>query len=106
MSVVQLRVELPTYARSFTIQVPDTCSVREIKEEISRACPGRPRVEGQKLIWRGRFLTDDESVETIWKVRTHRIHEFFFRLNVPLTTIVSPLMSPVLYIFPCILLHG
>lgn len=75
MSMVQLRIELPTYARSFTIQVLDTCTVREIKEEISRACPGRPRVEGQKLIWRGRFLMDDESVETIWKVRAHRISE-------------------------------
>lgn len=72
MSIVQLRIELPTYARSFTIQIPDTCTILEVKEEISRTCPGRPRVEGQKLIWRGRFLADNEKVETIWKVSISR----------------------------------
>jgi hypothetical protein len=68
MSIVQLLIELPTYARSFSIQVPDTCTILEVKEEISRICPGKPRVDGQKLIWRGRFLADDEKVEAIWKV--------------------------------------
>ena len=68
MSIVQLRIELPTYAHSFSIHVPDTCTIFEVKKEISRICPGRPRVDGQKLIWRGRFLADDEKVDTIWKV--------------------------------------
>lgn len=73
MSIVQLRIELPTYARSFTIQIPDTCTILQVKEEISRTCPGRPRVDGQKLIWRGRFLADDENVESIWKVSMSRV---------------------------------
>lgn len=68
MSIVQLRIELPTYAHSFSIHVPDTCTILEVKKEISRICPGQPCVDGQKLIWRGRFLTDNEQVDTIWKV--------------------------------------
>lgn len=67
MSIIQLRIELPTYARSFNVEIPETCTILEVKEEIYRTCPGRPRVEGQKLIWRGRFLADDEKVATIWK---------------------------------------
>jgi len=68
MSIVQLRIELPTYAHSFSIHVPDTCTILEVKKEISRICPGQPCVDGQKLIWRGRFLADNEQVDTIWKV--------------------------------------
>ncbi|KXN86387.1 hypothetical protein AN958_10249 [Leucoagaricus sp. SymC.cos] len=67
MSIVQLRIELPTYARSFSIRIPDNCTILEVKQEISQICPGRPRVDGQKLIWRGRFLADDEKVEAIWQ---------------------------------------
>ncbi|KAJ3575172.1 hypothetical protein NP233_g1292 [Leucocoprinus birnbaumii] len=67
MSIVQLRIELPTYAHSFSIQVPEDCTILDVKTEISRICPGRPRVDGQKLIWRGRFLADHEKIETIWK---------------------------------------
>ncbi|KAF9263541.1 hypothetical protein L218DRAFT_901729 [Marasmius fiardii PR-910] len=67
MSTVQLRVELPTYAHSFTIQVPDISTIRDVKQEIFLNCPGGPQVTGQRLIWRGRYLTDDEKLEDLWK---------------------------------------
>ncbi|TFK43384.1 hypothetical protein BDQ12DRAFT_674891 [Crucibulum laeve] len=67
MSLVDLRIELPTHASSFVVQVPESCTVLDVKEEISRTCPGRPRVNGQKLIWRGRYLADQEKVEDLWK---------------------------------------
>jgi hypothetical protein len=64
-----VRVELPTYSHSFQVFVPSTGTVNDIKREIERACTGNPRVHGQRLIWRGRFLDDDEKVPDIWKVR-------------------------------------
>ncbi|KAG7097115.1 hypothetical protein E1B28_004493 [Marasmius oreades] len=67
MSTVQLRVELPTYAQSFTIQVPDISTIRDVKQKIFTSCPGAPQVAGQKIIWRGRYLSDDEKLEDIWK---------------------------------------
>uniref|UniRef100_A0A0W0FCS9 Ubiquitin-like domain-containing protein n=1 Tax=Moniliophthora roreri TaxID=221103 RepID=A0A0W0FCS9_MONRR len=67
MSLVQLRVELPTYAHSFTIQVPEVCTIRDVKQEIYTACPGSPQVSGQRIVWRGRYLSDEEKVEDLWK---------------------------------------
>ncbi|KAL0582008.1 hypothetical protein V5O48_000066 [Marasmius crinis-equi] len=67
MSLIQLRVELPTYAHSFTIQVHDICTIRDVKQEIFNVCPGSPQVNGQRIIWRGRYLSDDEKLEDIWK---------------------------------------
>jgi hypothetical protein len=68
MSLV-IRVELPTYSHSFQVSVLSTGSVSDVKREIERVCPGNPHVHGQRLIWRGRFLGDDEKVLNIWKVR-------------------------------------
>ncbi|EEB87820.1 hypothetical protein MPER_14674, partial [Moniliophthora perniciosa FA553] len=67
MSLVQLRVELPTYAHSFTIQVPEICTIRDVKQEIYTTCPGAPQVSGQRIVWRGRYLSDEEKVEDLWK---------------------------------------
>ncbi|KAH9951848.1 hypothetical protein B0H21DRAFT_874422 [Amylocystis lapponica] len=67
MSLVDLRVELPAYSHSFTIRVQQSAPVRDVKQEISRACPGAPRADGLRLVWRGRLLNDDEVVENIWK---------------------------------------
>ncbi|KAK2466377.1 hypothetical protein APHAL10511_002019 [Amanita phalloides] len=67
MSLVELRVELPAYSRSFNVQVPFDGTIFNVKQEIFRSCPGNPRVEGQKLIWRGRYLTDEERVNDLWK---------------------------------------
>jgi len=68
MSVVELRVELPSYSHSFIIQVPVSYTILDVKGEIFRACVGAPRADGQRIIWRGRLLRDDEKVEDIWKV--------------------------------------
>ncbi|KAG5643771.1 hypothetical protein DXG03_009650 [Asterophora parasitica] len=68
MSLVELRVELPSYAHSFTVQVPPTSTVRDVKQEIFNSCPGKPRVDGQRIIWRGRYLIDHEKVDELWNV--------------------------------------
>jgi hypothetical protein len=70
MSLVELRVELPAYAHSFVIQVPSTSSISDVKQEIFKTCIGRPRVDGQRIIWRGRYLVDHEKVDELWKVRS------------------------------------
>ncbi|EKM59416.1 uncharacterized protein PHACADRAFT_114129 [Phanerochaete carnosa HHB-10118-sp] len=67
MSLMDLRVELPAHSQSFQVQVQGHWTVREIKAEIQRACPGAPHVDGQRVIWRGRILTDEERVGDIWK---------------------------------------
>lgn len=71
MSLLDIRVDLPTHSRSFTVSVPPQSSVLQVKQEIFRACPGQPRPEGQRLIWRGRLLSDAETVESLWKVSSY-----------------------------------
>ncbi|KAI0080648.1 hypothetical protein K474DRAFT_1657456 [Panus rudis PR-1116 ss-1] len=66
MSLTEIRVELPAYSHSFLIQVPSTSSILDVKNEIQRTCPGAPRTNGQRVIWRGRFLGDDERIQDIW----------------------------------------
>ncbi|KAK7470801.1 hypothetical protein VKT23_002219 [Stygiomarasmius scandens] len=61
-----IRVELPTYAHSFSVDVPNDANVLQLKQEISRSCPGSPRVDGQRIIWRGRYLSDGEKLEALW----------------------------------------
>ncbi|OBZ76980.1 hypothetical protein A0H81_03795 [Grifola frondosa] len=67
MSLVAIRVELPAYSHSFTVQVPLSATVWDVKQEVTKLCPGAPRAEGQRLIWRGRALQDIEKIEDIWK---------------------------------------
>ncbi|KAH7924044.1 hypothetical protein BV22DRAFT_1113041 [Leucogyrophana mollusca] len=66
-STVSLRVELPSYSHSFSIDVPPTSTVHDIKTAISHTCTGHPRVDGQRIIWRGRYLADEERMGDIWK---------------------------------------
>jgi hypothetical protein len=68
MSLVELRVELPSFSQSFSVHVPPTSLIIDVKQEIFKSCVGSPRVEGQRIIWRGRHLADDEKVEDLWKV--------------------------------------
>lgn len=68
MSIVELRVELPAYSRSFHVHVSSSCTVLDVKHAIFSTCVGAPRVDGQRLVWRGRILADHERVEDIWKV--------------------------------------
>ncbi|PFH52540.1 hypothetical protein AMATHDRAFT_139666 [Amanita thiersii Skay4041] len=67
MSLVELRVELPAYSHSFNVNVQHDSTILIVKQEISQVCPGNPRIEGQRLIWRGRYLNDDECVSDLWK---------------------------------------
>ncbi|EJF62839.1 hypothetical protein DICSQDRAFT_135104 [Dichomitus squalens LYAD-421 SS1] len=67
MSASTLRVELPAYSHSFQVQVTPSATVRDVKHEIAKVCPGSPSPEGQRLVWRGRFLSDEEKVEDVWK---------------------------------------
>lgn len=82
MSLVDIRVDLPSYSRSFFISVSSVASVRQVKQEIYKTCPGQPRPEGQRLIWRGRLLSDDESVEILWKASWLILWLKFFILTV------------------------
>ncbi|KAK7695537.1 hypothetical protein QCA50_000173 [Cerrena zonata] len=66
MSLVDLRIELPAFSHSFQIQVPPSSSILDVKQEIQRTCPGAPRVDGQRVIWRGRFLGDEEKLQNVW----------------------------------------
>ncbi|KAK0206627.1 hypothetical protein DFS33DRAFT_1315879 [Desarmillaria ectypa] len=66
MSLVELHVELPAYAHSFTVNVDSGSTILAVKEQIQAVCAGRPRVDGQRLIWRGRALADHERLDTIW----------------------------------------
>jgi len=68
MSNISLKVELPAHSHSFQVQVPESSSIANIKSEISKSCPGRPTVEGQRLIYAGRLLRDDEQIQDIWPV--------------------------------------
>lgn len=68
MTSLDLRVELPSYSHSFQIRVQQESSVYDVKQEIARLCPGNPRPDGQRLVWRGRFLKDEERVAEVWKV--------------------------------------
>ncbi|KAJ7086755.1 hypothetical protein C8R44DRAFT_862062 [Mycena epipterygia] len=67
MPLVDIRVELPAFSRTINVQVPDSCTVLDVKREIHRICVGAPRVEGQRIIWRGRSLLDTEKVQELWQ---------------------------------------
>ncbi|KAH8988617.1 hypothetical protein EDB92DRAFT_1947979 [Lactarius akahatsu] len=58
---------LPTYSHSFHVSVPSTGTINDLKREIEKACPGNPRMHGQRLIWQGRVLSDDEKMLDIWR---------------------------------------
>ncbi|KAJ7228795.1 hypothetical protein GGX14DRAFT_415069 [Mycena pura] len=70
MPLVEIRVELPAFSRTIDVRVPDTSSILDVKREIYRVCQGAPRVEGQRIIWRGRPLLDTETVQELWKSPT------------------------------------
>jgi hypothetical protein len=71
-----IRVELPSYSHSFHVSVSSTGTINDLKHEIERACPGNPRVHGQRLIWHGRVLSDEEKMLDIWKVRYSSCYPF------------------------------
>lgn len=68
MSNISLKVELPGHSHSFQVQVPESASIENIKSEISKSCPGEPRVDGQRLVYAGRVLHNEELIQDIWPV--------------------------------------
>lgn len=69
VSPVVIRVELPAYSYSFNIRVPESAAVLDVKQAISSVCIGHPRPDGQRVIWRGRYLDDQEKISELWPVR-------------------------------------
>ena len=67
-ATVTFQVELPAYSSSFQVQVHPLASIHELKHEIARTCTGHPRVDGQRLIHKGRILEDPELIQNVWKV--------------------------------------
>jgi len=74
MSLVDIRVDLTTHSHSFSVSVPMNYSVLQVKQEIYRICPGQPRPQGQRLICHGRLLSDEETVESLWKTESRTVH--------------------------------
>jgi hypothetical protein len=69
MALIDIRVELPAFSRTITVHVLDSSTILDVKREIYRVCVGAPRVDGQRIIWRGRSLLDTEKVQELWQVR-------------------------------------
>lgn len=65
---VDVLVELPQYSLTLNVQVSPNGTVLDVKQEIAKTCPGEPKVEGQRLISRGRILEDTEKLDTLWLV--------------------------------------
>jgi hypothetical protein len=74
MDSVLIRVELPSHSHVFEVKVDPSVPVSGVKEAISAACVGSPRPDGQRLIWRGRVLKDQELVQDVWKVSLIRCY--------------------------------
>lgn len=83
---VVIRVELPAYSRSFDVQVPESATVLDVKQAISSVCIGHPHPEGQRVIWRGRCLDDQEKISELWPVRSY---------DVGLIRVLTPIVCPV-----------
>ncbi|CCM04861.1 uncharacterized protein FIBRA_07054 [Fibroporia radiculosa] len=67
MTSLDIRIELPAYSHSFAIQVEQWANIANVKHEIAKSCPGNPRPDGQRLIYKGHFLADEERILDIWK---------------------------------------
>ncbi|KIY73743.1 hypothetical protein CYLTODRAFT_485249 [Cylindrobasidium torrendii FP15055 ss-10] len=101
MSLVVLRVELPAHSHSFTVQAPAAGTVADVKEVIQATCTGQPRTTGQRLIWRGRALRDDERLQDIWQPHEAKtvhlaVHPTAWTDRPPTTPAAAVSTSPVL----------
>jgi hypothetical protein len=50
-----------------TLAVPPGARVADLKTAIAERCPGQPKPNGQRIIWKGRIVVDEEVVGDIWK---------------------------------------
>ncbi|KAJ1311916.1 hypothetical protein OPQ81_010376 [Rhizoctonia solani] len=68
---------LNTYTGApLTLAVPARARVADLKTAIAEQCPGQPKPNGQRIIWKGRVVVDEEVVGDIWKPGqdTHTVH--------------------------------
>ncbi|KAH7345498.1 hypothetical protein B0J17DRAFT_640101 [Rhizoctonia solani] len=68
---------LNTYTGApLTLAVPARARVADLKTAIAEQCPGQPRPNGQRIIWKGRVVVDEEVVGDIWEPGqdTHTVH--------------------------------
>lgn len=63
---VDIKVEIPSHTFSFSISLASDASVRDLKHAIFEKCQGKPAVDGQRLITKGRVLKDNETIDSIW----------------------------------------
>ncbi|QRV75740.1 hypothetical protein RhiJN_03755 [Ceratobasidium sp. AG-Ba] len=66
----------PTHNAPLTLAVPPGAKVADLKTAIAEQCPGQPKPNGQRIIWNGRIVVDEEVVGDIWKPGhdTHTVH--------------------------------
>jgi hypothetical protein len=69
---VRIRVELPSHSHVFNMTVAEATLISGVKSMIESQCSGSPRVDGQRLIYRGRILQDNEIVKDVWKDQVRR----------------------------------
>ncbi|KAJ8473764.1 hypothetical protein ONZ45_g16172 [Pleurotus djamor] len=81
---VKLLVELPSYAYSFHVDAPLHGSVQDVKRLVQGLCTGNPSIQGQRIIWRGRALGDEERIQDLWKASLLSFCVFAWLLMLPL----------------------
>ncbi|KAG9127485.1 hypothetical protein FRC07_013163 [Ceratobasidium sp. 392] len=67
----------PTHTKApLTLAVPPGAKVADLKTAIAERCPGQPKPNGQRIIWNGRIVVDEEVVGDIWKPGhgAHTVH--------------------------------
>ncbi|KAG8916096.1 hypothetical protein FRC01_003376, partial [Tulasnella sp. 417] len=60
-----ITVILPSQSITFKVPINPSATVNDLKNVIHNSCPGRPAQSGQRIIWKGRFLKDEEVVEDV-----------------------------------------
>ncbi|KAG8790231.1 hypothetical protein FRC12_012437 [Ceratobasidium sp. 428] len=67
----------PTHTKApLTLAVPPGAKVADLKTAIAERCPGQPKPNGQRIIWNGRIVVDEEVIGDIWKPgnSAHTVH--------------------------------
>ncbi|KDQ14641.1 hypothetical protein BOTBODRAFT_32398 [Botryobasidium botryosum FD-172 SS1] len=74
--MTSLNVLLPSHSHSLTLSLPSQATIADLKHAIFDQCTGRPRPHGQRVIWKGRVVSDTEVVGEIWQPsdQLHTIH--------------------------------
>lgn len=62
-----ITVVLPSQSITLRLNVTAATTVQQLKKLIQDECPGKPAPTGQRLIWKGRFLRDEETLDEVVK---------------------------------------